>query len=314
MEGFLQSMDLNRDGIIQESEVPEERRFMFRMMSQRMGLDPDKGISIQGVRAAVESRAREQGPPGSGGAPWQPLPPPKEEPLVLGFGDDQSPQLAAAFGVRLEPTSGLRFSPEKKLDPQVEAAMRWFDRNQNGVLEREEWGRLPGNPAEIDQNGDGKITADEFAAFMAQRQRRGRQGNESRDDRGDQGEEPSVVASFVSRGEGSYRFRSAQERLPSGLPGWFGERDANRDGQISMAEYSRTWNDSTVREFARYDRNNDGVITAEEALNPLGGRSGGSTATDAPAEKAETPSGGSEKDGSSGAAPSGGAPKPWWME
>ncbi|HBO46081.1 MAG TPA: hypothetical protein DD670_19590, partial [Planctomycetaceae bacterium] len=311
---FLQSMDLNRDGVIQESEVPEERRFMFRMMSQRMGLDPDKGISIQGVRAAVESRAREQRPPGEGGAPWQPLPPAKEEPLVPGFGDDQAPQLAAAFGIRLEPTSGLRFSPEAKLDPQVEAAMRWFDRNRNGVLEREEWGRLPGNPAEIDQNGDGKITADEFAAFMAQRQRRWGQASESDEDRGDQPEEASVIASFESRGEGSYRFRSAQERLPSGLPSWFGERDANRDGQVSMAEYSRTCTDSTVREFARHDRNNDGVVTADEALTPLGGQSGGSTATDTRAEKADTPSGGSEKDSSSGAAPSDGDSKPWWMD
>ncbi|NLE36449.1 MAG: hypothetical protein GX621_00325 [Pirellulaceae bacterium] len=316
MEGFLRSMDRNGDGVIQESEIPEERRPMFRMMSQRMGLDPDKGVSIQGVRSAVESRMREQGqrPPGEGGAPWQMTPPPKEEPLVPGFGDDQSSQMAAAFGVRLEPTSGLRFSPEKKLDPQVEAAMRWFDRNQSGVLEREEWRRLPGNPEEIDQNRDGRITGDEFAAFMAQRQRRRGQDNDSRDDRGEEEEEPSVVTSFVSRGEGSYRFRSAHERLPSGLPGWFGERDANRDGQVSMAEYSRTWSDSTVKEFARYDRNNDGVVTAEEALNPLGGRSGGSKATDAPAEKAGSPSGGSEKDGSTGAAPSSEGSTPWWMQ
>lgn len=309
-------MDSNGDGVIQESEIPEERRPMFRMMSQRMGLDPDKGVSIQGVRSAVESRMREQGqrPPGEGGAPWQMTPPPKEEPLVPGFGDDQTPQVAAAFGVRLEPTSGLRFSPDKKLDPQIEAAMRWFDRNRNGVLEREEWGRLPGNPEEIDQNRDGRITGDEFAAFMAQRQRRWGQGNDSRDDRGEEEEEPSVVTSFVSRGEGSYRFRSARERLPSGLPGWFGDRDANRDGQVSMAEYSRTWNDSTVRDFTRYDRNNDGVITAQEALNSLGGRSDESPATDVPAEKVDAPAGGPDKDAGSNATPSGGDATPWWMQ
>ncbi len=63
----------------------------------------------------------------------------------------------------------------------------------------------------------------------------------------------------------SYRFTSATDRLPSGLPSWFTSKDANHDGQVQMSEYSRYWTKSIVDEFRRYDRNDDGFITAKEA-------------------------------------------------
>jgi Ca2+-binding EF-hand superfamily protein len=63
----------------------------------------------------------------------------------------------------------------------------------------------------------------------------------------------------------SYRFKTAKERLPAGLPGWFTSKDANGDGQVSMSEYSKSWTESQAAEFKRYDKDNDGIITAEEA-------------------------------------------------
>lgn len=65
----------------------------------------------------------------------------------------------------------------------------------------------------------------------------------------------------------SYRFKSPVERLPAGLPSWFRSRDANRDGQVAMSEYSRTWTDRTAEEFRRLDLNNDGFVTPKECLN-----------------------------------------------
>jgi hypothetical protein len=56
------------------------------------------------------------------------------------------------------------------------------------------------------------------------------------------------------------------ERLEGEVPGWFVEQDANGDGQVAMAEYARFWSDSKAREFARYDRNHDGLITPRECL------------------------------------------------
>jgi hypothetical protein len=62
----------------------------------------------------------------------------------------------------------------------------------------------------------------------------------------------------------SYRFTPAPERLPKTLPSFF-SRDKNGDGQVEMSEYSQRWSKSTVDEFRRYDKNDDGVITAKEA-------------------------------------------------
>lgn len=53
-----------------------------------------------------------------------------------------------------------------------------------------------------------------------------------------------------------------------GLPPWFLDRDLHQDGQITMAEYGagKVWTDELAAEFVKYDLNNDGIITAEEAI------------------------------------------------
>jgi hypothetical protein len=63
----------------------------------------------------------------------------------------------------------------------------------------------------------------------------------------------------------SYRFSKATDKLPTGLPPWFTSRDTNKDGQVSLSEYSHTMSESVVAEFRRYDTNDDGIITAKEA-------------------------------------------------
>ena len=60
--------------------------------------------------------------------------------------------------------------------------------------------------------------------------------------------------------------------LPKGLPDWFLEKDIHHNGQITMAEYTTNWTPEKVKEFARYDLNNDGIITAEECLKVLSSR------------------------------------------
>lgn len=78
----------------------------------------------------------------------------------------------------------------------------------------------------------------------------------------------SASGSSTSGKEGdkrrSYRFSRAADRLPKGLPSFF-SRDTNGDGQISMSEYSRSWTKNSVADFRRYDKNDDGIITAKEA-------------------------------------------------
>jgi len=55
--------------------------------------------------------------------------------------------------------------------------------------------------------------------------------------------------------------------MPAGVPGWFGERDKDKDGQVGMYEWPR----DQLEEFAKHDRNGDGFITAIELIKPANG-------------------------------------------
>jgi hypothetical protein len=42
-----------------------------------------------------------------------------------------------------------------------------YDTNEDGILQREEWEKMPGAPQAIDMNGDGQITQDELVWYFA---------------------------------------------------------------------------------------------------------------------------------------------------
>ncbi len=312
LEGFLRTMDANRDGIIQQNEVPPERQGMYRMMSMRLGQDPSQGISIQKLR---DTMARRRGPsrpdearissagesPGKQDSSQSKPDQAQAEPLVPGFGTDREPAPVAGFGARTGPTGRIVLGT---IDPEARAMLSRYDRNRNGVLDRDEWGGLRGNPHELDRNRDGKITLAELASDALQRQRRSsrnqrdsyarpnhdRDGNEKQDD--------STAKRNKRR---SYRFLSAHERLPKGLPGWFVARDADLDGQVTMAEFARNWNDSTFMEYLTYDANNDGMITPKECLRAAGA-------------KADAKTDGTERASPPSNSPGGGQSRPWWLQ
>jgi hypothetical protein len=68
----------------------------------------------------------------------------------------------------------------------------------------------------------------------------------------------------------SYRALTGKERVPTGVPSWFTERDGDGDGQIAMFEFESRWTPSAAAEFAKHDRDGDGLITAREALGGSG--------------------------------------------
>ncbi|MEW4455847.1 hypothetical protein AB1L30_24475 [Bremerella sp. JC817] len=132
----------------------------------------------------------------------------------------------------------------------AESLMRRNDRNGNGTLEKDEWGGLR-NAEEYDKNGDGRITLDE----LTQRNESFARGSSSGRSR-----------SSDSPKQETYRFLTATERLPKGLPDWFTRNDLDGDGQVMMHEYTSSWSESKVAEFDSYDLNHDGVITPKECL------------------------------------------------
>lgn len=89
-------------------------------------------------------------------------------------------------------------------------------------------------------------------------------GRGNRDNRDEDSEEQLT-------GRTTYRSMTPWERLElegldKGLPDWFVRNDLNEDGQISMSEFSSTWDESVLADFEKFDLNGDGVITAEECL------------------------------------------------
>lgn len=287
-----------------------------------MGVDFSKPVKIDKLR---EKAAEE-----FGGKKKKKEP----EPLVPGFGVPQEETTVLAFGVRPpEPetsSSGRgnsRHSGDNRQDnDQVARAqgfadmmMRRYDRNGSGALEKDEWGELRGDPNEMDRNHDGKIDREELLARVSSYMNRSPEGERGRDSR--EGDNRDKKSQEQTSDRKSYRFLSPTERLPEGLPDWFHQFDANKDGQVTMAEYSSSWTDSKAREFSRFDLNDDGCVTPHECLQAI-------KTPEVEAPKSEGPAPSPTPSGPSPGGPGGpppasqskpeekkdsGSAKPWWM-
>ncbi|MBN2024880.1 MAG: hypothetical protein JW809_19025 [Pirellulales bacterium] len=294
IEGFLRRFDKNNDGRIENSELTDQERMFLEGMAQRSGMKVEYPVSIDEVKKALSQRGgrdREGGGPQGGGAPGGAPAAPAAPPKVAGFGVQAKATPVAGFGASAganNPKPAASPGPARVITPApaangggpvpdpgqdraqrengrlrrlAELNIRRLDKNKNGQLDRDEWAAQQARYGPADGNGDGTITLDEMNAWLGAYG--GGQGN--RRERADV-EVASAAYSSDSSGRRSYRFRSAVERLPEGLPPWFSQRDANADGQVSMAEYASFWSDSVVAEFTQYDLNGDGIITPRECL------------------------------------------------
>lgn len=143
------------------------------------------------------------------------------------------------------------------------------DQNGDKILEGEELAKLGQSSRSADTNSDGKITVDELYQFSSK-------GSSSTASTTAAKPATTLATSAATTDTAagpksrtitndkrkSFRFKSTKDRINN----WrFSSRDANGDGQVSMSEYSRSWSDRTAGEFTRYDKDSDGMITAEEA-------------------------------------------------
>jgi len=109
----------------------------------------------------------------------------------------------------------------------AQEVIRHYDKNGNDVLDRSEWERIEGHINLADADRDGSVNLQELAAWLEQQ----------------------------NAGQPS-----------SSSANWFTERDSDHDGQVSMSEYASEWTDARLTAFNRYDRNQDGIITADESI------------------------------------------------
>lgn len=329
-------MDANGDGVLQPSEVPEDRRRMLGFLASRMGADPNGPIDIGRAREAITRRMSSRDDERRDADEQRESRSAKEvEPLVPAFGVEQELPSVPEFGERVETqpaeqsggssrdsdrrrrgrssrsSSGDRGGEtEERMRRYAEYTLRRYDTNRSGRLEREEWGQLPIDPSPADRNGDGVLTAEEMGSALAQRMRSRFGGSDST---ASGGSDTGGSGSTNGNGRRSYRFRTSVERLPGGLPPWFKDFDRNEDGQIAMAEYSQYWTDADARRFERYDLNGDGVITPRECLN--GGAAGeeGTALGGAPGAPPGAPPGAAPPRGAPPASSTGQSEsKGWW--
>jgi Ca2+-binding EF-hand superfamily protein len=180
-------------------------------------------------------------------APARSLSPANES---MGFGKPKAAAEGRGFSSS-QPAGAPSSNTSDKDREYARGLLSKYDTNGNRVLDEDEWKQISGDPQKADTNRDKRITYDELVARVANKRR-----------------EKEVGAMGNSYGDlRSYRLATATEKLPEeGLPSWFNDRDRDDDGQVSMHEWSRSWNSSTVRDFTSKDADGDGIITVSEAI------------------------------------------------
>ncbi len=234
---------------------------------------------------------------GWGGGDSEDVPSPETE-LVKGFGGKASKEPPPGFGPKAE-TFSVKIEPRDI--GEAEERIRRYDRNRDGMLDEEELKsfRSNDNPIQYDRNRDGKLSADELGVRYARKRiaeaaNGGQASNDGRggDDRrrgggggwggggggwggGAPGAIPVADTTAAKPEEkkatwetSSYRATSSIDKVSkiTGLPERFKSADKNSDGQVTMNEFSSTWDDQVLQEFLKFDTNSDGIITAKECL------------------------------------------------
>jgi len=285
---FLERLDANGNGVIDVEEQKGAAKFMLsRLQKYNPKIKPGKPIPLSSLTETFEkaraerergkdSDRRGRGDDGDRDRNRRAIGDEAVtvELLVPGFGRDENdfePEPLLGFGAHADL---LTINVTESDQREAASRMRYFDKNKDGVLTKEELTpRLAGNPMDFDRNRDGKLTPKELAVRyavrregneMAERRKEKSNANDEKAKRGS-GEEVDLFG-----GRKSYRIKGAR-RTPEGLPGFFTDRDANGDGQISMAEFASEWNDEVVAEFFNSDFNRDGVITSDEAMRGVEG-------------------------------------------
>jgi hypothetical protein len=174
-------------------------------------------------------------------APARSLSPANES---MGFGKPKATLEGRPFGVSQSSASGSGSNAADRDRQWADRAMKKYDTSRDGHISGDELDKT--KIEKYDKNSDGKVDFDELVDFS----------------RGQPKSPTGAPLSFKS-----YRLLTASEKLPKeGLPSWFNDRDRDHDGQVSMHEWSRSWNSSTVRDFTSKDADGDGIITVAEAI------------------------------------------------
>ncbi len=226
------------------------------------------------------------------------------------------------FGGGGDPTpggSGASSSAPPSIDvinQLADADFKRRDANDDGKLNIDEMPpRLRQNLTKWDKNGDGLIDRNEYREYFASQI-----GGGSDDSQGTKG----IASILIDEDELDRKtvvFR-AGGKMPPGLPLWFKELDSEQEGQVAfyqwrmgksvLAKYNL---EPTLDSFKKWDLNDDGIITIEEAMKVSiaakgGTKTAGSTSVTVSGDTGDRPGwSGKGKGGNGGGDYSGGKKK-----
>jgi Ca2+-binding EF-hand superfamily protein len=284
---FISRMDTNGNGSIDPEEAQGPARFMLdRMARNNPKIDLSKPIPISVITESFQQMRSGGGfggpsPWGGGGESSEESVGGASDSLVPGFGVKVQRNPVPGFGAASK-TASVNVEEQDLRD--ADERMRRYDRNNDGGIDETEYRetRWSEKMTQWDSNKDGKLTREEVAVRYARRrvlnsgssnpqdqQRggdfRGRGGEQAQQgDNKDDGK--SIAHPFEKRASFRVTDSSGKPPRPSGVPDWFARDDINGDNQVSMGEFARKWDASTLEDFNKFDTNQDGFITLQECL------------------------------------------------
>jgi Ca2+-binding EF-hand superfamily protein len=153
-------------------------------------------------------------------------------------------------------TRGWANNPEM-LKFRADREFRQMDANKDGFLDSSE---IPAarhdDVFRFDRNGDGLIDPREYLEYVQARAQGQTGGGAGRQ----QWDVQTITPDDSDQKPTIYR----AGKLPKDLPPWFEQYDLNKDGQVSLYEWRMA--KEPIDEFLKMDRNDDGLLTAEEVL------------------------------------------------
>lgn len=273
---FIDRLDRNGNGMLDPDEMEGPAGFMIsRLQREDPSIRTDRPIPLSKFKEAFDRARSGRESSDSGGGSDRGRDDTTERlneamtapPLVPGFGEE-APVLPPVIG--FGPSAELMSVEVTAADiKEAEERLGRYDRNKDGFLSGDELSsRWSGNPLDFDRNGDGKLSASELAVRaarmrVAQVEVSQAQTRRDSDRRGNRDSKPAEIPDPY---KGRKSFAILARSLPEGMPGWFAEKDIDGDQQVSMAEYSKSWNESLVTEFQSFDLNGDGFVTPQECL------------------------------------------------